>query len=49
MKMSSSRLEPRQRILQRDGKRISIRLEEEFWEQLEFCAKNEGFRLANPS
>lgn len=39
-------LRPRQRILQRRGKRISIRLEEEFWEQLEFCAKDEGFKLS---
>ena len=47
MEMNSSWLEPRQRILQRDGKRISIRLEEEFWEQLEFCAKDEGLKLAD--
>ena len=46
MQLNSSWLEPRQRILQRDGKRISIRLEEEFWEQLEFCAKDEGLKLA---
>jgi predicted DNA-binding ribbon-helix-helix protein len=47
MQLNSSWLEPRQRILQRDGKRISIRLEEEFWEQLEFCAKDEGLKLAD--
>ncbi len=45
--MSKAWLEPRQRILQRDGKRMSIRLEEEFREQLEFCAKNEGIKLAD--
>jgi len=47
MEMSSSWLEPHQRILQRDGKRISIRLEKEFWEQLEFCAKDEGLKLTD--
>ena len=47
VELSASWLEPRQRILQRDGNRISIRLEEEFWEQLEFCAKNEGLKLAD--
>lgn len=47
MDMSSSWLKPRQRILQRDGKRISILLEEEFWEQLEFCAKDQGIKLAD--
>ncbi len=47
MELSAHWLEPRQRILQREGKRISIRLEEEFWEQLEFCAKNEGLKLAD--
>jgi len=47
MELSTSWLEQRQRILQRGGKRISIRLEEEFWEQLEFCAKNEGLKLAD--
>ena len=47
MELSSSWLKPRQRILQRGGKRISIRLEEEFWEQLEFCAKDEGLKLAD--
>lgn len=40
-------LAPRQRILQRNGKRLSIRLEEEFWEQLEFFAKEEGLKLAD--
>lgn len=39
-------LRPRQRILQRHGHRLSIRLEEEFWEQLEFCAKDEGLKLS---
>ena len=47
MELRSTWLEPRQRILQRNGKRISIRLEEEFWEKLEFCAKDEGFKLAD--
>lgn len=40
-------LEPRQRILQRDGQRLSIRLEEEFWEQLAFSAKEEGLKLTD--
>ena len=40
-------LTSRQRILQRDGKRVSVRLEEEFWEQLEACAKDEGCKLAD--
>ncbi len=47
MEMNPAWLKPRQRILQRDGKRISIRLEEEFWEQLEFCAKDEGVKLTD--
>lgn len=47
MEVRSSWLEPRQRILQRDGKRISIRLEEEIWQQLEFCAKDEGLKLTD--
>jgi len=47
MELNASWLETRQRILQRGGTRISIRLEEEFWEQLEFCAKDEGVKLAD--
>ncbi len=47
MEINPAWLKPRQRILQRDGKRVSIRLEEEFWEQLEFCAKDEGVKLAD--
>lgn len=47
MELRTSWLEPHQRILQRDGKRVSIRLEHEFWEQLEFCAKTEGSKLAD--
>lgn len=47
MEMNPAWLKPRQRILQRDGKRMSIRLEEEFWEQLEFCAKDEGVKLTD--
>lgn len=46
MELNLAWLKPRQRILQRHGKRLSIRLEEEFWEQLEFCAKDEGFKLS---
>lgn len=38
---------PRQRILQRDGKKVSIRLEQEYWEQLEYCAKEEGYKLTD--
>jgi predicted DNA-binding ribbon-helix-helix protein len=37
----------RQRILQRRHKRISIRLEEVFWAQLEACAREENIRLAD--
>ena len=40
-------LAPRQRILQRNGQRLSIRLEEEFWEQLEISAKEEGLKLTD--
>ncbi len=46
MELNSAWLKPRQRILQRHGHRISIRLEEEFWEQLEFSAKDEGLKLS---
>jgi len=46
MELNLAWLQPRQRILQRRGHRISIRLEEEFWEQLEFCAKDEGLKLS---
>jgi predicted DNA-binding ribbon-helix-helix protein len=46
MESSLAWLRPRQRILQRHGHRLSIRLEEEFWEQLEFCAKDEGLKLS---
>lgn len=38
---------PRQRILQRNHRRLSIRLEEIFWAQLETCAKEEGVKLAD--
>lgn len=40
-------LSPRQRILQRDGRRLSIRLEEEFWEQLDLCAKDQGCKISD--
>lgn len=40
-------LEPRQRILQRKNQRIALRLEEEFWDQLEICAKEEKRKLSN--
>jgi len=46
-KQSYTWLELRQRILQRNGQRLSIRLEEEFWEQLEFSAKEEGLKLTD--
>ncbi len=46
MELNLAWLQPRQRILQRRGHRLSIRLEEEFWDQLEFCAKDEGFKLS---
>ena len=46
MELKSTWLEPRQRILQRQGKRLSIRLEREFWEQLEVCAKDRGGKLS---
>lgn len=46
-KTSLSWLRPKQRILQRDGRRLSIRLEEEFWEQLEYSAKEEGLKLTD--
>ena len=39
--------EPRQRILQRRHRRLSIRLEEIFWVQLEACAKEEDTKLAD--
>lgn len=39
--------EPRQRILQRRHRRMSIRLEEVFWVQLEACAKEENVKLAD--
>ena len=37
----------RQRIFQRDKKRYAIRLEEEFWTQLEVCARTEGRKLSD--
>lgn len=40
-------LEPRQRILQRKNQRIALRLEEEFWNQLEICAREEKRKLSN--
>jgi predicted DNA-binding ribbon-helix-helix protein len=39
--------QPRQRILQRHHRRLSFRLEEIFWAQLESCAKEEGVKLAD--
>ena len=36
----------RTRILQRDGRRRAIRLEEAFWVQLEDCAREEGVALS---
>lgn len=38
---------PRQRILQRRHRRLSIRLEQVFWTQLETCAKEDGLKLAD--
>ena len=46
MKLKTRWLEPRQRILQRHGKRLSIQLEREFWDQLEVCAKDQGIKLS---
>ncbi len=40
-------LEPRQRILQRNNQRVAIRLEEEFWDQLETCAQEEKRKLSS--
>ena len=37
----------RQRILQRRHRRLSIRLEQVFWTQLETCAKEDGLKLAD--
>ena len=39
--------QPRQRILQRQHRRLSIRLEQVFWTQLETCAKEDGLKLAD--
>ena len=39
--------QPRQRILQRRHRRLSIRLEQVFWTQLETCAKEEGLKLTD--
>lgn len=39
-------LEPQQKILQHDNKRIAIRLEHEFWSQLETCAAGENRKLS---
>ena len=39
--------QPRQRVLQRHHRRLSIRLEEIFWTQLETCAKEEGTKLSD--
>lgn len=38
---------PRQRILQRNGRRVSLKLEEEFWEILELAAKDERIKLTD--
>ena len=40
-------LAQRQRILQRDKQKISIRLEEEFWRQLEAIAAEDGRKLSD--
>ena len=40
-------LEQRQRILQKEKQKISIRLEEEFWRQLEAIAAEDGRRLSD--
>lgn len=47
MTSDPSWLRPRQRILQRSRKRVSVRLEEEFWVQLEACAKEDGLKLTD--
>lgn len=47
MQLEEASLKPRQRIFQRQGKRISIRLEEEFWRQLEAGASEDGKRLTD--
>lgn len=39
--------QPRQRILQRHHRRLSIKLEEVFWTQLETCAKEESLKLSD--
>ncbi len=39
----------RQRILQRHQRRLSIKLEEIFWTQLESCAKEENLNSATSS
>ena len=47
MRVEQSSLKPRQRIFQREYKRISVRLEEEFWQQLESSASEDGQKLAD--
>ncbi|MGI9383375.1 MAG: ribbon-helix-helix domain-containing protein [Methyloligellaceae bacterium] len=47
MTADTSWLTPRQRILQRSRKRVSVRLEEEFWVQLEACAKEDGLKMTD--
>ena len=36
---------PRQRILQADGRRYSLKLEEPFWEALDLAARERGLKL----
>jgi len=40
-------LESRQRIFQRNNQKIAVRLEEEFWDQLENCAREEKRKLSS--
>lgn len=40
-------VEPRQRIFQRNNQKIAVRLEEEFWNQLENCAREEKRKLSS--
>jgi predicted DNA-binding ribbon-helix-helix protein len=47
MPETSAESQSRQRILQRHGRRLSIRLEEVFWTQLETCANEDGIKLAD--
>ncbi len=47
MHVEETSLKPRQRIFQRERKRLSIRLEEEFWRQLEAGAGEDGRKLTD--